>query len=229
VAAVCGIVLLLWGADTLARIGTQSVVAVKIQDAIDLNERPDVQIHGALFLPQLIRGAYKEVDVTTLGLTSGPLRVDRVDSHFLDVRVPFHDLLIGDVRRVAIGRSIELVTLRYEDLNAYLDATNRPLELASGTNDQVKVSGFINLAGEPVPASADTTLSVDNGQLQITPRQIVTDSEKLDQASRLLLAERLSITVPVENLPFGHELTSVTPYAEGIQVGAEGTAIVLQL
>jgi LmeA-like phospholipid-binding len=227
-ATICGIVLLLWGADALARIGAQSVAADKIQDATDVAEPSEVHIRGALFFPQLIRGSFSRVDVITLGITGGPVRVDRVDSQLFDVRVRFQDLLVGDVRRVAIGRSVQLITLRYQDLNAYLDATNRPIELGSGTNEQVRVTGSITVAGEPVQASADATLSVDNGQLQITPRQINMRSNVLDQATRLLLAERLRLTMPVGNLPFGHELTSATAYADGIHVTAEGTAIVLQ-
>src|SRR6478735_2905410 len=81
---------LLWGADTLARIGAQSLLARNIQDATGVEVLPEVDVHGILFLPQVIRGAYSDVQVTTLGVTSGPLRIDRVGSRLSDVRVPFH-------------------------------------------------------------------------------------------------------------------------------------------
>src|SRR5215216_422628 len=77
------------------------------------------------FLPQVIRGTYSEVEVTTRGIMSGPLRIDRVESHLFDVRVPFHDVLVRSIRRVGIGRSVETINVSYRDLNAYFAATGR--------------------------------------------------------------------------------------------------------
>lgn len=222
------IVLLLLCVDALARVSAESLVARHVQEVTGITERPQVQVRGVLFLPQLIRGAYQQVDVTTLGVTSAELRVQRVDSQLFDVRVPFHDVLVGDVRRVGIARSLERATLTYEDLNAYLKATDRPLQLSGAPDEQVKVTGTINLPGGPVQASSDATLSVDDGRLRVTPRQVDTGTSTLDQASRLLLGERLAFTVPLGELPFGHRLTSATPYPEGITVEAEGIAIILQ-
>ncbi len=119
-----------WGADALARLGAEALLARNIQNATGVSEPPVVEVRGFAFVPQVVRGAYNEVDVTTRGITSGPLRIERVDSQLFDVRVPFHDVLVQDIRRVGIGRSVEDVTLRFDDLNAYFDATGRPLQLA---------------------------------------------------------------------------------------------------
>ncbi len=216
------------GADTLARFGAESLLARNVQDATGVSHRPEVQVRGILFLPQVIRGAYNEVDVTTLGITSGPLRLERVESTLSDVRVAFHDVLVRDVRRVGIGKSEERVTLRYSDLNTYFDNTGRTLKLSAADDGETKITGSLNVLGRPLHATASVSLSVDNGAVKITPREIKTDSGALDQASRLLLGQRLTLTVPMGNLPFGHQLTSAKPYHDGIRVQAEGFGIVLR-
>lgn len=217
-----------WAADALARMGAEAVLARNIQHATGVSEPPVVDVRGFAFAPQVVRGAYNEVNVTTRGITSGPLRIDQVDSQLLDVRVPFHDVLVQNIRRVGIGRSIEDVTLRYEDLNAYFDAIGRPLQLAPAGGDQTRLVGTVDVLGQQVQVSANVTLSVVDETLRITPSQINTGSATLSQASRLLLGQRLRLTVPMGTLPFGHRLTSVTASTDSIRLRAEGSAIILQ-
>jgi hypothetical protein len=217
-----------WGADALARMGAEALLARNIQNATGVSEPPVVDVQGFAFVPQVVRGAYNEVNVTTRGITSGPLRIDQVDSQLFDVRVPFHDVLVQDIRRVGIGRSVEDVTLRYEDLNAYFDATGRPLQLAPGEGDEIQLTGTVDVLSQQVKVRATVSLSVVEETLRITPRQIDTGSATLSRASRLLLGQRLRLTVPLGTLPFGHQLTSVATSADNIRLRAEGVAIIVQ-
>jgi LmeA-like phospholipid-binding len=217
-----------WGADALAREGAEVLLARNIQHATGVAERPVVTVRGFAFVPQVVRGAYNEVDVSTQGITSGPLRIEHVDSQLFDVRVPFHDVLVQDIRRVGVGRSLEGVTLRYEDLNAYFAATGRPLQLAPAAEGEVSITGSVDVLGRQVQVNALVALSVADDTLRISPRQINTGSVNLDQASRLLLGQRLTLSVPLGTLPFGHQLTSVTASGDAIRLQAQGTAIIVQ-
>jgi hypothetical protein len=217
-----------WGADALARMGAEALLARNIQNATGVSEPPVVDVQGFAFVPQVVRGAYNEVNVTTRGITSGPLRIDQVDSQLFDVRVPFHDVLVQDIRRVGIGRSVEDVTLRYDDLNAYFEATGGSLRLAPGENDEIQLTGTVDVLNQQVAVSATVSLSVVDDTLRITPRQIDTGSTTLSRASRLLLGQRLRLTVPLGTLPFGHQLTNVTASTEDIRLQAEGFAIIVQ-
>jgi len=222
------VALLLWGADTLARIGAQTLLARNIQDATGVEVLPEVDVRGIFFLPQVIRGAYSDVQVITQGVTGGPLRIDRVESRLSDVRVPFHDVLVRDVRRVGIGRSVENLDLTYEDLNAYFAATGRRLTLAPGRDGTVRLSGNVDVLNQRVPVSADATLSVEDDVLRISPQSFDTGSGSLDAAGRLLLGKRLTLLVPLGTLPFGHHLTGVTADPEGVHLTAEGTDILVE-
>src|SRR5918992_3878758 len=217
-----------WGADALAREGAEVLLARNIQHATGVVERPVVTVRGFAFVPQVVRGAYNEVEVSTQGITSGPLRIEHVDSRLFDVRVPFHDVLVQDIRRVGVGRSVEDVTLRYEDLNAYFATTGRPLRLAPTADGKVTITGLVDVLGRQVRVDAVVVFSVADETLRISPRQINTGSVNLDKASRLLLGQRLTLSVPLGTLPFGQQLTSASASADGIRLRAEGTAIIVQ-
>jgi hypothetical protein len=217
-----------WGADALSRAGAEALLARNIQNATGVSEPPVVDVKGFAFVPQVVRGTYNEVTVTTQGITSGPLRIDRVDSQLFDVRVPFHDVLVQDIRRVGINRSIEDVTLRYEDLNAYFDATGRRLQLAPAESGEARLSGVVEVLSQRVQVNATVTFSVADETMRITPRQVNTGSTTLNQASRLLLGQRLALSVPLGTLPFGHQLRSAAAGPDGIHLRAEGAAIIVQ-
>jgi hypothetical protein len=220
--------LLLWGADALARAGAQTLLERNIQDATGVEVTPEVGVQGFFFVPQVIRGAYSEVKVTTQGITSGPLRIDHVESQLFDVRVPFHDVLVRDIRRVGIGRSVETFDLTYPDLNAYFAATGRPLTLASGSDGTVTLSGDVTVLNRKVPVSADVTLWVEDDVLRMSPKKLNAGSAALDTVSRLLLRQRLTLTIPLGTLPFGHRLTGVQADADGVHITTEGSGILLE-
>ncbi|SDE57184.1 LmeA family phospholipid-binding protein [Auraticoccus monumenti] len=226
VAVVLGLVGLLWGADALARAGAESLIARNVQDATGVAESPEVEVHGAFFLPQVIRGAYSSVDVTARGVTNGPLRLERVQSHLVDVRVPFRDVLLQDVRRIGIGRAEGQVTLTYADVNSYLERTGRPLTLTPLEDGELRLAGEVDLLTQQVDVSAVVRLSAAEGGLRVSPVAIQ-GGQGLDEVSRLLLGERLGFTVPLDTLPFGLGLTEVSPGPDGVLVDVRGSRIVL--
>ena len=111
--------------------------------------------------------------------------------------MPFHDVLVRDIRRVGIGRSEENLDLTYGDLNTYFATTGRRLTVAPGRDGTVRISGNVEIANQTVPLSADATLSVEGDALRITPESLNTGSASLDAASRLLLGRRLRLLIPL--------------------------------
>ena len=71
-------------------------------------------------------------------------------------------------------------------------------------------------------------ISVDDSQLRITPEEIDTGDTTLSQASRLFLDQRLNLTVPLDTLPFGQQLTNITSDREAIYLQAQSTALILR-
>lgn len=228
VGVLIGLFLVLWAADAGSKTAAESLMARDVQDATGATTPPEVTIRGRVFLMQLLRGAYQEVDVTSTGLSGGPLRIERVDSRLLDVRMPFHDVLVQDVRRFGISRSEERVTLLYSDLSNYLADTGQPVQLASAGDDRVKATGTIEVLSRRLDISADVNVSVSAGSLRLTPTQISAGDATLTRSTLLLLGQRLSVTIPLDPLPFGHELADVTASPDGVTLKATGRAIVVQ-
>jgi hypothetical protein len=137
-------------------------------------------------------------------------------------------VLVGDIRRVGIGRSVENLDLTYQDLNAYFAATGRRLVVAPGRDGAVRVTGSVEVANQTVPLSADAALSVEGDALRISPESFHTGSGSLDAASRYLLGKRLHLLVPLGTLPFGHDLTGVRANPDGLHLTAIGTDIQLE-
>ena len=214
-----GIVVVLWGVDTLARIGAEFLVAREIQNTAGLIDRPDVDVRGLVFLPQVIRGSYGRVDITTRGITQGPVPVDRLESQLFDLRVPFRDVLARDVRRVAIARSVERATLGYPALNAYLEESGRSLQLGPANDGGLELTGSVDVAGQPIAVRTNATLSVTDGGVSVTPGQ---------NGGGANLGQLLAFTVPVGELPFGHQLRNATPKESGIELEAQAEGVVLQ-
>ncbi len=230
-AAVLVVVALLlagWGADVLARAGAESLVASDVRAAAGVSETPTVELGGRFFLAQVVRGAYDDVHVRVRGVSTGPLVIDTVDAELRDVRVPFHDVLVRDVRAVGVGHSEETARIGYPALNAYLEATGRPLTVAAGEDGQsVTLTGTVTVLDRRVEASAVVGLSVSEGALRLTPRSVDTGGVRLGGTGRLLLGQRLTVVVPL-GLPFSQDLTDVRTDETGLVVRAAGDGVVLR-
>lgn len=219
--------LLFWGADALGRLGAQTLVARNVGIATGVIDPPDIEVRGRLFLPQVIRGSYEQVDVGIRGVTSGPLRIDRVDAQLRGVRLPFHDVLVRDLGAVGVVDSRTRVRLTYADLNSYFQQTGRPLQISAQDDGEVRLAGTVDVLGRRVEGVAVATISASNGTLRITPASIDTGDTALGGASRLLLQQRFSLTIPLGSLPFGQQVTSVTSTKDALLVNTVGYGIVV--
>nr|WP_294693290.1 DUF2993 domain-containing protein [uncultured Friedmanniella sp.] len=217
---------LLGAADALARAAAESLLARNVRDAVGAEADPTVEVRGRFFLPQVIRGAYQEVHLRTSAIRSGPLRIEQVDSTLRDVRVPFHDVLLSDIRAVGVGRAEQTAVLTYADLNHYFAVTGRSLQVEPLGGGRIRLSGTVAVLGKEVDLTAESDVTAGEGQLVLNPTAVQT-SAPLNTVSRLLLAQRLRLSVPMGTLPFGQQLTSVHVGERGITVTARGNTVVL--
>jgi len=227
VGVLLGTALVLWGVDWAARHRAESAVADTIQAATGVTARPTVDVHGAFFLPQVVRGVYDDVDITVDGLTSGPLQVDHLQASLTGVHLSFHDVLVQSYGPLYIEGSTERALLSYDDLNAYLAATGRPFTVAAAAQGQAQLTGTVQVLGRDVSVSTQVKLGAQDGELAVQPAQPGTGTA-LDQASRLLLQQRLSFLVPLDPLPFGQQLTAVDVGRTGLTLSARGSGVVVR-
>ena len=217
----CGVLLLLWGVDALARVAAQSVVASRIEAAAGLQSPPQVQIDGLLFLPQVVRGRYGHAEVDLDGAEVQRLRLGETTADLFGIRVPFRDLVDGKIEQVVVARTESQTRIRYEDLNAYLRANGQPLTVSAGQDGRARVSGTVTVAGQPVQLAGEVALTVAEGKLEVRPGGAGSAQGNLG------LGQGLSVTVPLPELPYGQRLRDVRTDADGLQLGTSGTDVVL--
>jgi hypothetical protein len=188
-----------------------------------------VTVHGGLFLPQVVRGRYTDVEVDMTNVTSEALTMASLHAHLDDVFVPFHDVLVRDVHRVVIRRSTERVQITPAEINAYLHRTGRLLDVAAADRpDELRITGHVRLLGREVAVSGDAAVSAADGAVEIRPTSLDTDLAALDAVSRALLNTRLTLRLPLTGLPFGQRVTGASVGAAGVEVQAAGRGIVIQ-
>jgi hypothetical protein len=189
---------------------------------------PDVELHGGSFLLQALRGRYERVDVSLSDLSSGPVRISRLDARLTGVRLPFSELLLRNPDVMAVERATGRALLTYDDLDGYLDFTGRPYAVRPGAEpDEVAISGSVRVLGRDYDVSVEAVLGAEGGALTVTPSRLDTGST-LDRPAELLLGRRFTFVVPLDPLPFGQRVTDIAAQPEGIVIRTETEGVVLR-
>ncbi len=219
-----GLLLVLWGVDRLARWGAEAVLTDRIAAETGVRTPPEVEIDSSFVLLQMLRGRYEDVEVGLEGIASGPLRIERLDAELSGVRLSFHDLLYRNPVPIYVEGSQERATLRYDDLNTYLELTGRPVRIENASDGEVRLTGSVQIFGREVSASSQAGLTAEDGRILVQPTELQTGTA-LDAASRLLLQQRFGFAVPVDSLPFGQRLTAIDPQESTVEIEARGDGV----
>jgi hypothetical protein len=224
VTVVLGTVLLLWGADRLARWGAESVLARAVQEQTGVLERPTVDVQGGPVLLQALRGRYAAVEVGVDTLSSGPLRVEGYAADLDGVYLSFHDLLDGNVARVHVERSAETAFLSYDDLERFLRFAGRDLDVEAADDGRLRLSGTVDVLGEDRTVSATVRVDVEEAALVLLPTRLDT-AEPLDGLPELLVTQRFTVRVPLDPLPLAQVVEEVRVQPAGLAIRTSGTAV----
>ena len=202
--------LLAAGADFGVRFWTEARIAAGVQDALDLPERPELDLRGFPFLLQYARGRFDQVGVDVEDVEAEGLLIDRVALTFEDVTFDRVTLLRGTGTVTSAGGFGEAV-LSEEEVSSYLQEREIPVRVRFVGPD-IRVSTRISVGGATTTASADGTLSLEGGTLVFAPEGVEIEG------SIGVPAAALSFEVPIPEVVDG--LTY-----ERVRV-EEGTAVV---
>jgi hypothetical protein len=126
-----------------------------------------------------------------------------------------------------IDHTTELVTLSYAEIDNYLKAIGTPVSISSAGDQQVRFTGSVSVLGSQVSASADGRVAARGNTLYITPSRYDSGLGALDSTTALLLGQRLTIQIPLDQVPFAQTITGVHVNDDNIVVRAEGRDIVV--
>lgn len=210
-------------ADRVAVHVADQKVAQQIQQQGKLAGTPDVAITGFPFLTQAVAGRYSDVQIslTAADLDQPAGTSARVSLH--GVRVPLSDVVSGSVQRIPVDRVDGTATLSYQLLAAQLrgDTTLRK------EGDGLRITKTVRVGGLTVPLTATGTVQLEGNVLAIDVQQASGVGVSIPSSLVRQVSGLLGLRYKIPALPFGLELTSVTPEDDGVvvQVAASNTVL----
>lgn len=209
-------------ADRVAVGVAEDRVAEAIADEGELAGTPEVSIEGWPFLTQALGGDYEDVRIRLTAADLGQPEGTSADVRLRGVRVPLSDVLGGSVTEIPVDRIDGTVTLSYALLSRELgtDTTLVP------EGDGLRLTKTVGVLGYEVPLTAVGTVALDGQDLVVDVDDAAAAGVDLPGFVVDAASDALDLRYAIE-LPFGLELTSVTPGDDGVRVtgGAVDTVL----
>jgi len=225
IAAAVLIVLLVVADRVLVRV-VDGQIAQRAQRSQNLPSRPRVDIRGFPFLTQVVAGHYSNVRFDVRGYTQSGPRVDDVSGSLSGIHLPLGSVVRRNVGSLPVDQVTAKVFMTFTDLNAYL-ATQKPPIAVAADGSALRINGTVSLLGQAYPVTATADIGVQPAALTFTPRSVGSANAPLAGALGQLAARLLTVTVPVQGLPFNLRLRSATVGANGVTVVADGHNVLL--
>lgn len=198
-------------------------VATELVSRGGLQAAPRVDIAGFPFLTQAIGGSYDDVRISLTAAELGQPEGTRADLALHGVQVPLSAALTGSLSEVPVDRIDGTATLSYALLSAQL---GRDTELAR-TGDRLRITRTVEVLGQRVRLTAVGQVTLDGSDLVVDVQEAAGAGVEVPGFLLDRAADLLDLRYPVPVLPFGLQVTSVRPAAEGVDVGLEAVDTVL--
>lgn len=214
---------LLVAADRGGLLLAERVVARQLQRSADLPASPEVDLGGGLFLPQLLRGRYPQVEVRAVRVPAGEVQVAELDVVLRGVRLPLADLVRG-------VRSLPVDQVRAEalvDYAALSRAAGEGLSVGPGDESRVRVTGRARVLGQDLSVAALSRVELAGQAVRVTPEQYETGLGLADAVVTRALGGRFDVVVPLERLPLGLQLDRLRVTRRGVVASASAQDAVL--
>jgi hypothetical protein len=222
------LVVLLIAADRIALLVADSQIADRVQKSQELSAHPQVSIKGFPFLTQVLGGRYHEVDVSVRNVTRGGLTVDKLTVRAHGVSVPLSKVVSGSVSEVPVDRADAVVTLGYQNLNAYISSQLGQVLNVSADNGNLKLTGTLPFPPR-ISLSAQAQIEVSGSAITLRPVAVASILAKIpgNRVAAGLVEQFLTVRLPISQLPFGIALqrAKVTPTGLVIAASASGLTI----
>ncbi len=207
------LVVILVALDRIGVVVANVALEGALRDRLQLQQNPKVRVHGIPFLTQVVGGTYQNIDVQASGLTADKLTGLDTNVQLRDVHVPISDLGRWDFSTIPIGHVKAQVTVPYDSV---VTAAGLGSATLHADGDQLAFSGPVSSPLGTLDVKATLRPSISGQTLHLNPVQATADGQSLP-ASVLGL---LNYSVPLNNLPFGVQVSSVSVGDKGLTATA---------
>ncbi|MFG2006557.1 DUF2993 domain-containing protein [Spirillospora sp. NPDC048911] len=215
------LILLIGGVIAADRVGVrvaQDEIGKQVAAQYNLQQRPEVKIHGFPFLTQAIGGEYDQIDVKLGQWTDRGVTVGDVTIEMRGVQAPLSEVTSGNAGNVTARTATASAVIPYSVIKAR--APKEVKDIApKGDYLQVDLNGVI--AGYPLKGSAVVSVKPSAKGIVVTP--ISGGLAGLPQLPAV--GQLVSWTVPVANLPVGSRISDIQPTPDGLRVAATASDV----
>jgi DUF2993 family protein len=198
-------------------------VADQIATRGDLTSTPEVDINGFPFLTQALSGTYQDIRVHLTAEELSQPAGTRADVSLRGVHVPLSDVLSGSVQQIPVDRVDGTATLSYALLAQQLGGNTT----LSAEGDGIRLTKSVKVLGIAFDVTATGTVTLSGRDIVVDVQNASAGDVDVPDAVVRQVTDLLDFSYPVPELPFGLQLTSVRPAAEGLDVAVEATDTVL--
>jgi hypothetical protein len=198
-------------------------VAEQVAARGGLSSTPDVEIAGFPFLTQAVSGTYHDIRVHLTAAELGQPAGTRADVSLRGVHVPLSDVLSSSVQQIPVDRVDGTATLSYALLAQQLGGNT----VISQDGDGIRLTKSVKVLGVAFDLTATGTVTLDGADVVVDVQNASAGAVHVPQAVLNTADDLLDFSYRVPELPFGLQLTSVHPAAQGLNVAVEAKDTVL--
>jgi hypothetical protein len=210
-------------ADRAAVGFAEDAVATQVAEKGALQGTPEVDIAGFPFLTQALAGSYDDVRIELTAEQLGQPAGTRADVVLQGVQVPLSAALSGSVSEVPVERIDGTATLSYALLSGELGADTT----LTREGDGLRITRTVELLGQRLPLTAVGKVNLDGSELVVDVEEAAGAGVDVPDLLLSRAADLLDLRYTVPALPFGLQLTGVTPAEDGVDLTIEATDTVL--
>jgi hypothetical protein len=199
-------------------------VATQLAEKGDLQGTPEVDIAGFPFLTQAVGGRYDDVRISLTAAELGQPEGTRADVTLRGVEVPLSSVVSGSVEEVPVESVDGTATLSYALLSEQLggDTTLRR------EGDGLRITKTVDVVGQTLPLTAVGTVTLEGNELVVDVEEASGAGVEVPDFLVNRVADSLDLRYAVPALPFGLQLTDVTPAEDGVDIRVQATDTVLR-
>ncbi|MCW2886870.1 MAG: hypothetical protein QOE54_7005 [Streptosporangiaceae bacterium] len=211
------VILLVGGVIAADRIGVrvaQNEIAKQIAAQYNLPRKPTVNIHGFPFLTQAIGGQYDQIDVNIGNWTQQDITVSDLKIQLSGLKAPLMDVLNGDNSRMAARTATASAIVPYDVIKK---RAPQGVKEISAQGKDLRLRGTFAFLGFNTDVTMVVAVKATRQGIAITPDSVQTGGAAIPIS---ILQQRLTFTVPVQNLPIGSRISKVEVTPNGLLVAA---------
>ncbi|MEO3826978.1 DUF2993 domain-containing protein [Actinomadura sp. B10D3] len=202
-------------ADRLGVRVAEDKIGEQVAAQYNLQQQPDVTIHGIPFLTQAIGGEYKHIEVAIGDWTEQGVTVTGVKVDMRGVDAPLSEVTKGSAANVTARTATASAVIPYDVIQK--EAPKEVKRIGPKGDDlSVEMTGAV--LGFQLNGTAVVEVKPTAKGIAITPVSV--GSNGAAQIPLALVKRQLTWTVPVADLPVGSRISEITPTADGLRVAA---------